>query len=76
MHHSCHGGGEAPPFRPILGKHEGTSDVIQQFGHHVARHFGIGVRVDGLQDREVKLLIEELCFSTTIARDLAQELDR
>jgi MGT family glycosyltransferase len=25
---------------------------------------------------EVRLLIEELCFSTTIARDLAQELDR
>ena len=25
---------------------------------------------------EVKLLIEELCFSSTIARDLAQELDR
>lgn len=27
-------------------------------------------------EAEVKLLIEELCFSTTIARDLAQELDR
>lgn len=27
-------------------------------------------------DAEVKLLIEELCFSTTIARDLARELDR
>jgi UDP:flavonoid glycosyltransferase YjiC (YdhE family) len=27
-------------------------------------------------EAEVRLLIEELCFSTTIARDLAQELDR
>ena len=27
-------------------------------------------------EAEVKLLIEELCFSSTIARDLAQELDR
>jgi MGT family glycosyltransferase len=27
-------------------------------------------------DAEVKLLIEELCFSSAIARDLAQELDR
>jgi len=27
-------------------------------------------------DAEVKLLIEELCFSSTIARDVAQELDR
>src|SRR3990170_5526366 len=27
-------------------------------------------------EAEVELLIEELCFSTTIARDLAQELDR
>ena len=27
-------------------------------------------------EAEVKLMIEELCFSTTIARDLAQELDR
>jgi UDP:flavonoid glycosyltransferase YjiC (YdhE family) len=27
-------------------------------------------------EAEVKLLIEELCFSTTIARDLAHELDR
>jgi UDP:flavonoid glycosyltransferase YjiC (YdhE family) len=27
-------------------------------------------------EAEVELMIEELCFSTTIARDLAQELDR
>ena len=27
-------------------------------------------------DAEVKLLVEELCFSSTIARDVAQELDR
>jgi UDP:flavonoid glycosyltransferase YjiC (YdhE family) len=27
-------------------------------------------------DAEVKLMIEELCFSATIARDVAQELDR
>jgi UDP:flavonoid glycosyltransferase YjiC (YdhE family) len=27
-------------------------------------------------EAEVRLLIEELCFSTTSARDLAQELDR
>ena len=27
-------------------------------------------------EAEVKLMIEELCFSTTIARDVAQELDR
>ena len=27
-------------------------------------------------EAEMKLMIEELCFSTTIARDLAQELDR
>ncbi len=27
-------------------------------------------------EAEMRLLIEELCFSTTIARDLAQELDR
>jgi hypothetical protein len=39
-----------------LGEPEGLSDVVQEFGHDLARHFGVGVGVDGLQDREVEAL--------------------
>jgi MGT family glycosyltransferase len=65
---------------------------VRMIGHHtIAERCGdVGARFvpwtqapgwDAMEDpddfeAEVKLMIEELCFSTTIARDLAQELDR
>jgi UDP:flavonoid glycosyltransferase YjiC (YdhE family) len=65
---------------------------VRMIGHHtIAERCGdMGARFvpltqgegwDAMDDpddfeAEVKLLIEELCFSSTIARDLAQELDR
>lgn len=61
----------------------GHDTIAERCGDAGARFVALtqGQGWDSMEDpddfeAEVKLLIEELCFSTTIARDLAEELDR
>ena len=61
----------------------GHSTIAERCGDMGARFVPLsqGVGWDAMDDpddfeAEMKLMIEELCFSSTIARDVAQELDR
>jgi MGT family glycosyltransferase len=86
------GAGNLAPTLGITRRLVARGHDVRMIGHEtIAERCGdVGARFvpltqrqgwDAMEDpddfeAEVKLLIEELCFSKTIARDLAQELDR